>query len=37
MFYIGIIKKDISLEYAIKDENGKIKVYVYGMGEKGRK
>ncbi len=34
---IRIIDKVILLEDAVKDEKGKIKVYEYGMGEKGRK
>lgn len=34
---IGIIKKDILLEDAVKDANGKLRVYEYGMGEKGKK
>ena len=31
----GIICKEILLEDAVRDEKGKIKVYEYGMGEKG--
>lgn len=32
----GIIRKEISLEDAVRDEKGKIKVYEYWMGEKGK-
>lgn len=32
----GIICKEILLEDAVRDEQGKIKVYEYGMGEKGK-
>ena len=32
---IGIIRKEISLEEAVRDKNGKIKVYEYGLGERG--
>ncbi len=32
----GIICKEILLEDAVRDEKGKIKVYEYGMGEKGK-
>lgn len=32
----GIIHKEISLEDAVRDEKGKIKVYEYWMGEKGK-
>lgn len=31
-----IIDKKISLEDAVRDEKGKIKVYKYGMGERGK-
>lgn len=33
----GIICKEILLEDAVRDEKGKIKVYEYGMGEKGNR
>ncbi len=32
----GIIRKEILLEDAVRDEKGKIKVYEYSMGEKGK-
>lgn len=33
----GTLNLDIMLEEAVKDEKGKIRIYEYGMGEKGRK
>lgn len=32
--YYGVIHKEISLEEAVKDDGGKIRVYKYGMGER---
>mgnify|MGYP004504373893 CR=1 FL=1 len=32
----GIIRKEVLLEDAVRDEKGKIKVYEYGMGKRGK-
>ncbi len=33
VFIKRLIHKEISLEEAVKDDGGKIRVYKYGMGE----